>query len=254
LAVDDTAQGTATPGSGIRFQQRAKASETGTLGAVLTDRQGGRYALSTNHVLARNGVPMRQPGYQVVGTGSPETPRFSHVPLGADVRFQPLFHGGQLDCAMVKADPPAALQQVFPPQLQNMSTEVVPAAIDRQVGKYGHATRWTTGKVAAIADVPLNFGPGLGALTISQAILVTGENATCRREPFARAGDSGSVVFQLEQGRWQPMGLLMGGPTNGPPDHPPGDYFAVCPLREALTALDLQLEPPLRNLRVADRD
>jgi hypothetical protein len=245
----------ATPGSGIRFQQRANGSEMGTLGAVLMDNQGGRYALSANHVLARNGIPMQQPGYHVIGTGSPDSSRFSIITLGSKVHFHPLFNGCQLDCAIVKADPPGALRQVFPLQMgTNVSTEVVPAALNRPIAKYGHTTQWTTGKVAGIADVPLNFGPGLGALTISQAILVTGESGHGSPKAFAEGGDSGSVVFQFEGNRWAPMGLLMGGPTGTRCSRPEQNYFAVCPLGPALAALDQQLPPPLRHLRLADPD
>jgi hypothetical protein len=242
---------TVMPGSSIQYQLAGRNGDLGTVACILSDQQGGRYALTANHVLARNGSVLKQPQFQVVdgGEAGPTIP--TPQPIGTDVVFAPLFNGGDVDCAMIKATPGVAMKQVFPTALGPITMEPAEAGINDQVLKFGHASGITKGTVADLANIPMSFGPGLGVIRVNDTILIADQAPQAGTVNFAQPGDSGSLVFQKSNGNWVPLGLVMGGPTTDPAGDSNEDYVAICSLKECLAALNSSLPAALRDLSLA---
>jgi hypothetical protein len=233
------APATAAPGAAIQISPPYQDTGPGTLGAVLVDAAGARYALSANHVIARNGLPTGARQFSIVDVGN--TPFVVSPPLliGSEVTYAPLFDGCQVDCAMVKAAPGVALVQQFPAPLSNFGP---PVAVDfaRPAAKFGYATQLKFGKIADhTADIEIDFGPVLGELRVAQTILVEDDPPNPQTINFAQPGDSGSLAFQQVDGAWSPLGIVMGGAERNLniAASPQEQYAAVCPYGAVLTAL-----------------
>jgi hypothetical protein len=245
------------PGSGIRYGFSGVQGPTGTMAAVLVDGQGNRYALTANHVLARNGMPLRRPGFQVVDAGMPGPVIFPGQTIGTAVTFASLGNGGSVDCAMVKADEPGRLRQIFPAQLGKVTDKVVEPAFHQPVRKFGYISSFTEGQVLdQFANIQIDFGVGLGVVQFANAVLI----ASAGNGTFATQGDSGALVVQQSAGQadgesWDPMGLIVGGTqVDAGPGKTPEPCVFVCPLAQALVQLSAKLAAGAGPLTLAGPD
>jgi hypothetical protein len=232
-------------GAGIQFQSQFSQGPLGTLGAVVIDRDGKEYGLGANHVLSRNGSVAKLNKFSIVDTTDPGSVIFRPAPVGANVRFAPLTDGCTVDCAMVEPESDVEFNVAMPPGGPGeLTVNVTDPVFGRPAAKFGCATQWTTGVVGDhVADIRVDCGPGLGVITIHDVALVRDANGHDGIASFAAAGDSGSVVYQQDDGGyWSPFGLLVGGPvTEAGPDGNTEDYIAVCRLTAVLAALDKTL-------------
>ncbi len=181
----------------------------GTLGtAVLLN--GAKYALSNNHVFAREnaaaiGEPIVQPG------------RFDNKPKCADqlatdqigtlADFQPInFSGGDntIDAAIAVAttDLTCSTPAGF---YGSPSATTVGATLGLAIQKVGRTSGLTTGAVTAI-NATVNVGYSTGTARFVNQIVTTSR--------FSKAGDSGSLIV-TNDGTNRPVGLLFAGTSDG---------------------------------------
>src|SRR5262249_116913 len=84
----------------------------------------------------------------------------------------------------------------------------------------------------------VDFGPGLGVITMNDVFLVRDENGHDGIADFAAPGDSGALVFQEKDAYWRPCGMVVGGPVADPClSDKTEDYILVCDLKTALKQL-----------------
>jgi hypothetical protein len=235
-----------TPGFGLAYEKTGASSfSQGTLGAVLVDSQGTRYALSANHVLSRNGDFFQDPG-SIIETGAPgpgtapvEVTKNETDVLFSELVAQPGFN--EVDCAMAQPEPSITLEQFWPAQLHNATNNVVDAVNGRTVGKFGNESKWTTGTVACnTGTFEMDCGVPLDKVTIRPGIFVKGAG-------FAKPGDSGSVVFQKNGAVWEPMGLLLAGNEDNLDTRATENYVGLCELKRVIAALEKKLLPVSRH-------
>ena len=187
--------------------------------------------LSNNHVLVNlnmghAGDPVFQPGPTDGGT-----PMANEI--GILERFAPVHVSGQnhVDCAIAWLDPDDVRSDFLyiaqgTPNYFNVSFSTVPARIGMIVGKSGHATRVTVGRVNANAvNIRVILGGGRVARFVDQ-ISIRGLAGD-----FSRPGDSGSLIWTWDAQR-NPVGLLYAGGG--------GSKFAN-PIGAVLSGLDVDL-------------
>ena len=183
----------------------------GTFGAVVT-KGGARYALSNNHVFARenkggNGEPIVQPG------------RYDNKPkCGNDVSTEQLgtlagyvtihFGGGTntVDAAIAAPVGGVSLSCSTAPGYYGLPGSTTrDAAIGMAIQKVGRTSGLTTGVVVALnATVKVGYSSGTATFT-GQIVTSSG---------FSRSGDSGSLVVTNDANR-NPVGLLFAGASDG---------------------------------------
>jgi hypothetical protein len=252
------ATSTTGPGSGISYMFNGAQGPYGTVAAVLEDGRGNRYALSGNHVLARNGAPLQRPGFQVIDIGMPGPVIPPAEPVGSAVTFAGLVNGSAVDCAMVKADARTQLRQRFPAQLGTVTDAIADPLFHQPVRKFGYVSGFTEGAILdQFANIQIDFGVGLGVIHFEDAALIV---SSVTGGTFATQGDSGSLVVQQgntnESGQtWEPMGLVVGGTQlDAGPGHVPQACVFVCPLSKVLVQLGGKLDPKMGNLVLARSD
>lgn len=214
---------------------RADSRSAGTLGCLVRRSSGDEpdrlLILTNNHVIAdvnagQFGDPIVQPGRLDGGS----VPGDQIAALERFVRID--FSGGEnlVDCATAWADP----EQVRPdivylrdgrPQFFRVSSQPLDCRENLLVGKSGRTTQLTSGDIeSCTATVTVRFGDRT-ALFVDQ-IAVRGRDGD-----FSRPGDSGSLVWSLDEER-RPVGLLFAGGR--------GRTF-VNKIGHVLTALDVEI-------------
>jgi len=190
----------------------ANECSAGTIAARVRDTSGNVYALSNNHVYAREnsaspGEEVLQPG--LYDTGCVYDP--NNV-LGNLFAFQELLFNNDLanpnimDAAIALTDTGTLKNETPPNGYGKPSSATQAATVDLAVQKYGRTTGLTSGKITAInwtGWVSYDSGSALFA----DQIVVEG------RKPFLKAGDSGSLL--VTQAGNNPVGLLFAGNRNG---------------------------------------
>jgi hypothetical protein len=197
------------PGASIGAR---KGRTTGTLGGFVRSRGDGSVALLSNsHILADNGRSL--PGAGIVQPGwndGGRDPAHRVARLAASTRL-----GGHLtdefDCATAILDESLAWDAGG---LRGGSLSVVGEPQSNElVAKVGRTTEYTEGRVVAIDTGPIIFNYPTGRIAFDGLVEVHG----VATGPFARGGDSGSVVFEPTSRR--AVGLLFGitisGGSNG---------------------------------------
>jgi hypothetical protein len=236
---------TAKPGSSIgplvTDMPNVNQMLSGTLGAVLQDVKGAKYALSANHVLSVNG---RIKGAKPVHSPSPEDDL--HPPDGARdtviARAEPIAvplkrsgsgAGNRVDCAIVQLLDNVDVDPTFPGGVS--VTGIAAPERGMSVMKYGKRTGWTSGRIIDVqADILMDYS--FGNFRFVDQILIEGANDV----PFAADGDSGSVILNEKR---QAVGLLFG---------PVGLLTAACPMPAVIQELsqllgcDLRFAPPVQ--------
>ncbi|MDO8568661.1 MAG: hypothetical protein Q7R57_08095 [Dehalococcoidales bacterium] len=190
----------------------ANEVSAGTIAARVKDASGNVYALSNNHVYAREnsaalGEEVLQPGlYDTGGVYNPA----NH--LGNLSSFVSLNYSGApnyVDAAIASTSA-ALLDKTTPTSLGGYGvpgSTTTAATVGMAVKKFGRTTRLTTGTVSAInASVSVSYEQGT-ALFVDQIIVRS-------NKPFIKAGDSGSLLVRNNTGA-NPVGLLFAGNANG---------------------------------------
>ncbi|MFO0931503.1 MAG: hypothetical protein U1E39_02200 [Planctomycetota bacterium] len=172
----------------------------GTLGAIVTDVGGGRrHVLSNNHVLAgENALPL---GWPVVQPGPHDGGAGRVVATLAD--FAALQRAGNLaDVAVAElADGVRWTQEAMVPEATLVSGAPVLPYVGQVVRKVGRSSGHTTGFVVSPSATIRVDGYAQGTLEFVDQVLVERADG-----PFARVGDSGSLVTDYFLSR--PVGLL----------------------------------------------
>jgi hypothetical protein len=181
----------------------------GTLGAALIIG-GAQYALSNNHVFAREnaaaiGEPVVQPG------------RYDNKPkcanhlatdqLGTLADFQPISFGGgtnTIDAAVAVATTPltCATPSGF---YGSPSATMVAPSVGLAIEKVGRTSGLTTGTITMI-NATVNVGYSTGTATFANQVVTT--------NGFSKAGDSGSLIV-TNDGTARPVALLFAGTSDG---------------------------------------
>ncbi len=188
----------------------ANECSAGTIGARVRDATGNVYALSNNHVYAREneaalGEEALQPG--LYDTGCVYDPDNQ---LGALAAFVAIVFDGTtanyVDAAIAltsadrlgRATPSAGYGA---PKAATASAEVGLA-----VQKFGRTTEWTEGVVTGV-NASIKVGYTSGTALFEDQVVVEA------RKLFLKSGDSGSLLVS-QPGR-NPVGLLFAGNRNG---------------------------------------
>jgi hypothetical protein len=181
----------------------------GTLGAAVIIG-GQQYALSNNHVFAREnaaaiGEPVVQPG------------RYDNKPkcanhlatdqLGTLADFQPITFGGgtnTIDAAVARATTPLTCATPSGFYGSPSATTVAPS-VGLAVEKVGRTSALTTGTITMI-NATVNVGYATGTATFVNQVVTT--------NGFSKAGDSGSLIV-TNDGTARPVALLFAGTNDG---------------------------------------
>jgi hypothetical protein len=194
---------------GISTGNRYECS-AGTIGARVKDVSGNVYALSNNHVYAREdsaslGEEVLQPG--LFDTGCVYDPD-NH--LGNLFAFVPLEFDGSANYvdAAIALTSTDYLDNTTPKSGYGIpKSSTADATLGMLVQKFGRTTQLTKGVVTGLNGTGwISYDSGL-ALFADQIII---ESA---KKPFVKAGDSGSLI--VTQGGRQPVGLLFAGDSSG---------------------------------------
>lgn len=209
----------------------------GTLGCLVRGRSGERrdrtLILSNNHVLANGnqgcfGDPVLQPGPHDGGTLPKD--QIAALERYVELHFAPSGKSNEVDCATAWADPSLVDPRIAyvdhgQIKLLKVSSRTTRAREGDRVGKSGRTSQLTSGQVMnANATVKVRFGPRLALF--EDQIEITGLNG-----PFGAPGDSGSLIWTLDEER-HPVGLLFAGGVTS--------IFAN-PIDTVLDALDVDL-------------
>lgn len=180
----------------------------GTFGGLVKDDQQ-MYMLSNNHVLAN--ANQATPGDAILQPG-PRDGGVSPTDVMAQLsRFVPIAFTGtnKVDAAIAAIDNlndiVNALPATNPPAgpIQGITTPVT----GMTVAKYGRTTGFTTGTIVSTAsNIAVNY-KGQSAFFDDQLEIVGTAGV------FAKGGDSGSLIFDLQSN--QAVGLLFAGTTQG---------------------------------------
>jgi hypothetical protein len=196
----------------------------GTLGAVVSDRDGHTYILSCNHILASNG---RVPENRNILSNEEPIGSFSGN------RFCIELKRGQanlVDCALghvtnnkVSTDFP----NDFPKKWKPVSSEPIVPRRGMKVAKAGAISGPTHGTIVDV-DAEGYIDYSFGTFHFDHQVVI--DSGSDKRE-FAVAGDSGSAVIDTDTGKVTAMIFAAA-----------GRFAVACPLHAVLTALQDQLK------------
>ncbi len=194
---------------------------TGTLGCLVQDRQGTRYALSNNHVFAASnngtiGDLIVQPGPSDGGVAPGDT--IARLAMWVPVFFSSSYADpdrkiNYIDAATAELTNPALVQ----PDIQRIGrvSGMVDASTGQAVHKHGRTTGYTTGTVGGISvDIFVNFGGQLAWFKDQIEINTPG---------FSDHGDSGSLIVTNPAN--EAVGLLFAGDGTRTLANPIGDVL-----------------------------
>ncbi len=202
----------------------------GTVGAIL-ERNGRRYVLSANHILAREnqariGEDAVQPS-RVDGSNECDAlPR--RFVIGRLADYEPVHFDGTpnlMDAAIAELN--TATTAATPRGMYGApDDDAVNPAMGMAIMKVGRTTGQTTGTIVA-TDVEVTLSLPLGDAVYANQFLTT--------EVFGDFGDSGSLVVTRDR-RHHPVGMVIGGDETG---------SAVCsPIRPILARFHARIARP----------
>lgn len=186
----------------------------GTIGCIV-ERRGQRYALSANHVLAREnqarvGEAIVQPSRADLEP-KPCTAAPASSVIGRLTDFQRVYYDGKtpnfMDAAIAELTLPGAMVRGATPRgfYGAPSSNPAAATFGMRVMKLGRTTSLTHGVITGVnAKVRVDF-PGGVALLVGQ--LETTDN-------FGDNGDSGALMV-TDDGPTRPVAMVIGGNGNG---------------------------------------
>jgi hypothetical protein len=208
---------TPRPGSPIRVKTNApnvNEGFIGTLGAVVKNGDNDQYILSCNHILAVNGrVPKHADIVSAEFVGTEQT----IAKPGRFIEFQ-RDGNNSVDCA-VAPTLSNTVQATFPAGFALSPGGPADPTPRMNVTKFGAATERTYGNIVDI-DADLNIDYSFGTFRFDhQVIIESGKD----NEPFATAGDSGSIVVDTSTNRAVAMIFAAS-----------GRFAVACPLQKVL--------------------
>lgn len=188
----------------------------GTLGCLArgrsSERRERRLILSNNHVLADTNAGSF--GDVIVQPGPTDGGRASTDQIAALERFVPISftQSNHVDCATAWADPDLVRPEIVyldkgATRFFRLGSTPRAAKVGDLVGKSGRTTQLTSGRVANVsATIKVRFGSRVALFRDQIEILPL--NAASG--PFSSGGDSGSIIWTLDEARL-PVGLLFAG-------------------------------------------
>ena len=181
----------------------------GTIGCRVKDSANNVYALSNNHVYARQNNA--KPGEKILQPGLYDLAYDENNVIGNLYTFVPIVWGGTTEntvdaaialCTVDTLGNSTPLTGYGTPQ-----STTAGAFVGQKVQKYGRTTSLTKGYVSGIkATVKVTYSSGT-ALFTNQIVV------TASKGKFIGAGDSGSLLV-TDPGK-APVGLLFAGTSNG---------------------------------------
>lgn len=209
------------PGSPIRVRTDApnvNQGARGTLGAVVTDG-ANKYILSCNHLLARNGRITGNDATVVsaefVGTEVDLAKPGYFVKLDPD-------DANPADCAVALLPSNTDVQTAFPDDFKLSPGGSANPTPCMQVTKFGAITHRTRGSIVD-TDVDLYVDYSFGTFRLEHQVMIDSGDWS---EPFAAAGDSGSIAIDESTNRATAMIFAAS-----------GRFAVACPLDTVLTEL-----------------
>jgi PKD repeat protein len=205
----------------------AKECAAGTISCRVKDTSGNVYALSNNHVYARQnkaslGEEVMQPGlYDAV----PQCSYSQADVIGNLADFEPIvfsrYASNVIDAAIASTTVnDLGVSTPTGDGYGTPSSNTITAYLGQGVQKYGRTTSLTTGTVTGVnATVLVSYGSGKTARFVKQIVITPGS--------FSAAGDSGSLIVDMSN---NPVGLLFAGSSSDTIANPIGDvldYFGV---------------------------
>jgi hypothetical protein len=203
----------ARPGCSVGFSFGVGHSDVmaGTFGAVV-ERDGKRFILSNNHVLANGnalelGAAIYQPGLR-------DNSDAEHNRIARLTKFVKLETGEHnvVDCAIAEVLENKFISPKVMPRIDKLrSGDPVVATEEMKVAKTGRGSGYTSGTILDV-DATVKIEYPLVTLTFTHQIIIVGGKGA-----FAE-GDSGSLIVERKSKR--PVGLLVGGSkTHGVANH-----------------------------------
>jgi hypothetical protein len=194
----------ARPGCSVGFSFGDGHSDVmaGTFGAVV-ERDGKRFILSNNHVLANEnalalGAVIYQPGLR----DNSDAARNHIARLTKFVKLETGTHN-EVDCAIAEVLENELISPRVMPRINKLkSGDPVVATEDMKVEKTGRGSGYTSGTILDVDATVKIDGYELGTLTFTHQIIIVGR-------AFAGEGDSGSLIVERKSKR--PVGLLIAG-------------------------------------------
>ena len=188
---------------------------SGTIGCVVQDAAGNRYALSNNHVFAREnaasvGERINQPGRY---DGKPICSPTGQVATLADFKTISTSSNNVIDAAIASYTTAYTVSMVD--NLYTPSSTVANPSVGLKVKKVGRTSGLTTGTISGI-NVTISVGYDFGTAVFVNQVYV-GSN-------FIRSGDSGSLM--VTQSGNNPVGLNFAGSGNASFANPIGPVLS----------------------------
>jgi hypothetical protein len=203
---------------------RADECAAGTIGARVSDGDGNTYALSNNHVYAKEnagkaGDVILQPGrYDLNCAEAGETHRLGELARFVEIQFDGT--DNVVDAALAQTTVDDLRTSTPLDGYGSPTQQPALAKVGETVQKYGRTTGLTSGQVDGV-NASLNVGFSSGTARFVNQIVVRS------RPGFIRAGDSGSL---LVNSGLDPVGLLFAGDS-------PGRYGIANPIGAVLDEL-----------------
>ena len=184
----------------------ANECASGTIGAKISKGGSTVYALSNNHVFARENEAganekIYQPGRYDLGCATGGQYEFATLNSFTPISFN---GNNKVDVALAAVNSGVTLNGSTPPGgYGSPSSTLALATVNLPVQKYGRTTGLTTGIVTGV-NVTIRVQYTTGIATFVEQIQIRGDKGA-----FSRAGDSGSLIVTRPGN--QPVGLLFAG-------------------------------------------
>ena len=204
---------------------------SGTLGAIVYDRQSGRRGILSNwHVLV--GSLAAVPGDPIVQPGRKHGGRAPADRVATLERFM-LDRQGDAALALLTAARPSTDAQFESDVRVKQARKVIPGEL---VEKSGATTDVTSGLVDGVGQYTIDYS--VGSRTIAGFKVVTVKDGNPDGEELSAGGDSGALWYARDDN--QGVGLHFAGETD--PD-PKAENALACHLPDVLEQLDITLAP-----------
>ncbi len=211
------------PGTSVGFVKTDGQLVAGTVTAIV-QRNGTRFVLSNNHVLAfENRLP---PGSDIIQPGTLDDGRDPADRVGTLADFVPLTaEGNQVDAALARIDDAVATTTRFAYRVRLASAQPLAAKAQLPVAKIGRGSGYTEGEIFDLGiDADIDFDTG--TFSFVDQLLIRGSQGA-----FAELGDSGSLVVTTKDPT-QPVAMLL---ATSP------QYALATPIGRVLDALNVSI-------------
>jgi len=234
-SVDPTAHFTRPVPTGVSTGN-ANENSAGTIACRVKDSSGKVYALSNNHVYAREnsaqaGEEVLQPGRYDGGIPSTlyvvSKDHLGNLSAWVGIDFSPTASNNTVDAAIAASDTDTLGNATPANGYGTPDSDTVTATVGMAVQKYGRTSSLTKGTVTGTnATILIGYSSGT-AQFVNQIIVQS-------RSPFIKAGDSGSLLVTNDKKK-NPVGLLFAGNSSG-------NYAVANDIGAVLDSLDVTID------------